>query len=117
MRPVAAWRLDRSQGGVSFLRTVELDQGGNVQIGDAVAVRQTECLVADVLLNAFDAPSGHGSVASIYQRDPPWLSRVLVDLGAVILDIESDISAVQKIIRKIFLDDAALVPAANNEIG
>ena len=116
-RAVAAGRLHRSDGRQLAVRAVERDQRADIDIGHAVAVGEAERLfAAHVVGHSAQAPAGHRIVAGVHERDAPRLGLALVHLHRVVGDVEGDIGHVQKVVGEIFLDDVALVAAADHEV-
>ena len=73
-------------------------------------------MVIDIAPNALEAPTCHGFFASIDQCHPPGFGFQLVNFHAVVRKVERDIRHVQEVVREVFLDQVALVAAANNEV-
>jgi hypothetical protein len=114
---VAAGRLHRGEGGLQALLSVMGDQGTHIDIGHPIAIGEAEGLITEVGAHPAQAPTGFGLVASVDQRDLPGLGGALVHLHVVAhIHVEGDITGVQKIIRKIFLDHVTLVATAHDEI-
>ena len=78
--PEAARGLHRCDGREGSLLAVELDKLRDVEIRDAIAVREAEVLVAEIRQDALKASSGHRLLARVDERDAPWLRSGLVDL-------------------------------------
>ena len=55
-RPEAALGLHCSEGGEAAVLPMERDERGQIEVGDAVAVREAERLAADVLADSADRP-------------------------------------------------------------
>src|SRR4051812_31969140 len=63
----AARRLDGREGRDATLLAVESHEARDVDVADAVAVGAAEALVADVLSDTLQPPSGHDRFASVDQ--------------------------------------------------
>ena len=89
----------------------------DVHIGDTVAVGQQEGLIFQVFPHPLDPAAGHGGKAGVHHGDLPALGIVPVDdhLVSAVGEVEGDVRGVQKIVRKIFLDDMLLVARADDE--
>lgn len=116
-RAKPAWRLNCGEGGKLAMRLVKSKQFAEVYVPHAIAVGETEALfVLDILLYPLQSAACHGLYAGINQGYVPRFCVPSMNLHLVVLDIERDVRRVQEIIGEIFLDEIALVPAANYEI-
>ncbi|SCM79274.1 hypothetical protein KL86PLE_90320 [uncultured Pleomorphomonas sp.] len=113
-RAEAPRRLDRRHGRQGILPAMKSDKGVDIDIAHAIAVGQAEGAV-DIVAHAAYPPARHRLLAGIDQRDLPRLGMPLVDLHAVVGEVEGDIRHVKEVIREIFLDQIALVAAADHE--
>jgi hypothetical protein len=89
---------------------------GNVHVRYAVAIGHAKLIVAGVHHGAFQPAAGHRHLAGIDQRHAPVVGIVAVDFYRVLPHVECDVRHVQRVVRKIFLDDVALVTKADDEI-
>src|SRR5260370_25858884 len=87
-----------------------------VNIRDAVSIREVEVLAVKVGFHALQPSSGHGFRACVNERHLPRLGLILVNLHLVLRDIKRDIASLEIIIREIALDDVPAVSAADHEI-
>ncbi len=116
-RAVAAGGLHSGEGGLQALLAVMGDQSIHVDVGHPIAIGEAEGLITEVGAHPAQAPTGFGLVAGVDQRDLPGLGGALVHLHVVAhIHVEGDITGVQEVIRKIFLDHVALVATAHDEI-
>ncbi|MNE07995.1 hypothetical protein D3C80_1006370 [compost metagenome] len=115
-RTVTPGRLNGSHGRQLAMAVVEIDQGWQVHIGNAVAVSQAEGFVANVIAYPLEAPASCRILASVHQRDSPRLGMTVVDMHLVFRHVEGDIGHVQEIVGEVLLDHIALVTEANHEI-
>ena len=112
-----ARRLSRGQRGQLAVRLVERDRFGDIDITDAVAIGEAECLLTfQVALDALQATASHGFVTGIDQRDFPRFRIARMNFHLIILHVERYVRGVQKIVGKVFLDDITFITAADDEI-
>ena len=95
---------------------MEGDQGADVDVADAVAIGEAEVFAVEIGAHALEATAGHGLLAGVDQGDAPGLGVLLMHLHAVRTQVEGDIGHVQEIVSEIFLDQVALVAAADDEV-
>ena len=95
---------------------MEVDQFGDVDVGDTVAIGEAERLVAEILPHALDAAARHRLLAGVHQRHPPGLDAVAVGVHGVVVQVERHIGARQDVVAEVLLDHVALVAAADHEI-
>ena len=106
----------RREGSFDFLRLVEGNQFGDVDVSHAIAVGKTKSFfIFDIVRHTLQATTGHGVFTSIHQCDAPRLSIALMHFHAVGPHIESDIGHVQKVVGKVLFDDVTLVSTADNK--
>lgn len=86
-RPEAGGRADGGEGGDFAGFAVAFEQGGNVDVGDPVAVGQHESLIADVLFYLRDSAARQCVCACVAQCDFPWLGAVFVDFHGVVAEV------------------------------
>src|SRR5579885_1557819 len=116
-RAVAPRRAHRGDGGELAVAEVEVDRRADVEIADAVAVSEAEGLIVlDVVGDALETPAGLRALAGVDQRHAPGLGLALMDDDAVVRHVEGDVRHVQEVVGEIFLDDVALVAAADHEV-
>src|ERR1700743_3316927 len=92
-------------------------RGRDVNVGDAVSVGHAEWLVrVQMLPNASQTTSCSGRIPRVGKRHMPWLSYGVMHDHLVLCHVEGDVGGMQEIVRKILLDDVALVSAADDEV-
>jgi hypothetical protein len=90
---------------------MEGDKLLQVDVGQSVAVRDDECLVADILPNALDPAAGHRINAGVGERNP----IVLFVVVAVVLDLallserDSEIIVHRLVAEEVLLERLAFV--------
>src|SRR5687767_13742256 len=88
-----------------------------VDIRNSVTIRQTKrVFFGDVIRNSLQPAPGGRIISRIDERHTPWFRVSVMDLHFVFLHVEPNISHLQKVIGKIFLDQIALIAAAHNEL-
>src|SRR5665648_333868 len=92
------------------------NQGLQVDIGDSVAVGHHERAVVQIILDTLNPTAGHGFEPRFNEGHTPGFSGILMDLQALVADIEGDIAVVKKIVREVLFDHVALVTQADDEI-
>ena len=98
--------------------TMEVEQGTQVDVGQAVAVGEKEgLLVGKEVLDAGEAAAGHRLFAGVDEGDAPGLRMLLMHLHAVVAHVEGDVGGVQEIVGEVLLDDVPLVAQADDEVG
>ena len=116
-RPETARRLDRRQRGEDALLAVERDQLADVDVADAVAVREAEGFVADVFGHPLQSSAGHRCLAGVDERHRPRLDLVVAQLRHRLRpQVEPHVRHVQEVVGEEVLDDLALVAAADDEV-
>ena len=107
----------RSERGFDLLGLVKGNQRGDVDVADAVAIGKAKRIFTlQIGRYALEPSAGHGGFTRIHQGYPPRLSALLVYFHAVVAHVEGHIRHVQKVVGEVFLDQVALVTAANHEI-
>jgi len=113
----ASHGLDAGHGDALTMSFVEGDRGGDVDVGNTIAIGHTERLVAfHKLRDLSETPTRSGLLASVDESHPPWFGHGVVDRHRVLGHVEGDVGGVKKIIGEVLLDDVALVAAADDEI-
>ena len=113
----AGYGLDAGEGGEFAVGAVEGDGGGDVDVGDTVAVGHAEGLVGvEVLGDAAEASSGAGGFSGVDEGDAPGFGDGLVDGHLVVVHVEGDVGGVEEVVGEELLDDVALVSAADDEV-
>ena len=108
--------IDRSKRGILSAVFMIADKFFYIDIRDTVSISQQKRFISNVFADALDPPAGHRSITGIHDRDPPRFSHIAVDLrGVAHREIKGDITAVQIVVRKVFLDHVLLVTGADNE--
>src|SRR5581483_1086486 len=116
-RTVAARRPHRGDGRELAVAAVKLDRRTNVEIAKTVTIGEAERVFAgDVRGHALEAAAGQRVLAGVHERDAPRLDLALVHHHGVVGHVEGHVRHVQEIIGEIFLDDVALVAAADHEL-
>ena len=115
-RAEAAGLLHRGDGGEAPLLAVEADGVGDVEVGDAVAVGQAEGLVADVVADPPQPAAGHGLEPGVGEGDAPRLGGDAVDLDGVGREVDRQVVGAVEELEEVFLDEVALVAAADHEV-
>jgi hypothetical protein len=95
---------------------VELHELGQVHVREAVAVREAEVLSPEVVLHALQSPAGLRLLAGVDQRHLPRLGVTVVDLDAVLREVDGHVGRVDEVVREVLLDDVALVAQADDEL-
>ena len=114
---VAPRRLHRSYRGQFAVAAVKPDRLCNVEIRHPISIGETErVFVLQIFRDTLQSATSHGAVAGIDQCHAPRFGVFAVHLHLVVGHTEGDIRHVQKVVGEIFLDDVALVAAADHEI-
>src|SRR5207247_881216 len=92
-RPEASRRLDGGHRGEDAAALVEANQLSDVDVADAVAVREAEGLVGKVLPDPAHTAAGHRLLAGVDQRHAPRLDGSRVDDRLVLAEVEGDVGA------------------------
>ena len=97
---------------------VKLDELVNLHITHAIAIGHEERLIANILLDPLDTPTGHGVVAGIDHSHLPWLHIGLVNshLVLTITIIKGDIGVVQEVVSEPLLDILLLIASADDKL-
>ena len=106
--------------GADFLRGLVLpDDGGDVDVADAVAVGEKKgVVIAEVFLDLADAGGGHGLLAGVGEGDGPvFLAMVRVKFhGGLGAEAQRGVARVPQVIAEVVLDHLALVAQAEDEV-
>ena len=114
---VAPGRLHRGQGGVPAVPAVEGDEGGDVDVGHAVAVGHAEWLVGiEVGGDALEAAAGECVLAGVDDRDTPGLGGAAMVFDGAVGEVYGDVGAAHGVVEEILLDDEAFVAGADDEM-
>src|SRR6266508_2745759 len=113
-------RVDGGERGDAPVRTMELQQRMQIDVGQPVAVRHAERLVvADVSFDAFDAASGVGVEAGVGKCDAP----VFADRTALaqliitrLAHLQREIGVEPVVFEEVAFDRVAEIAQAENEI-
>ena len=112
-----ATRLSNScNGSQRGLLAVKLNERGNVEIADAVAIGQAESFVAYVLANTLDASTRHGVQTGIDKGDTPRLGGCMMYLNRIVAQVDREIGVPLEVFQEVFLQEMAFVAAANDKI-
>src|SRR5580704_9920747 len=68
-----------------------------------------------MLANSLEAATGHRVDAGIDKRHNPRLCGTAMDGRNITAKVDSEIRAKQVVVRKVFLDEVALIPEADDE--
>src|ERR1700743_1431507 len=89
---------------VRALLTMEVDQRSDVDVCDAIAVREAEVLIADVRQDTLQAPAGHRLLASLDERHAPRLARRPMHLHLAARQVKRDVARMQAVVGEVLLD-------------
>ena len=116
-RAEAGGRQDRGDGRLLAVAAVKFYRGGNIEIGNAVAIGEEKIVLAlDIGRHALEPTAGQRRLAGVDQRDPPVLGVLLVEVHGIFGHVEGHVRHVQRVVGEIFLDHIALEAAADHEI-
>lgn len=115
-RTEATRGLGSGECGELAVLLMEGDQGGDVDVADAVAIGEAEVVAIEVGPDALESAAGHGLLAGVDEGDTPGLGVLLMDLHAVGAQVEGDVGHVQEVVGEVLLDHVALVAAADDEV-
>ena len=88
----------------------------NIYVAYTITIGEHEGLVANILLDAFDAGACLSIETCIDQGDLPGLGNVVMYGHSVVIgEVEGNIRGVQVIVGKIFFDHVALVAKTDDE--
>lgn len=91
------------------------DGGGDVHIGDTIAIGEAEGFIAHIGLHLLQAAASHGGFTGIHQGDLPGLGILLMHFHRIGAHVQGHITHVQEVISEILLDQIAFVAAANHK--
>ena len=108
---------DRRERRQLAMRLMELDEFADIDVTDAIAIRHAERLIADIRLDALDAPAGHRAVARINDGHTPRFRMLFVqdDLLAI-RHIERHITHVEEVVVEPLLDHVLLVSGTDDKV-
>ncbi len=110
-------RMHSGDGGLLSVTLVEGNGGGDVDIAHAVSVGHAEgFFVLEVAGYVSQAPARARIFTGIDQGHAPGFGDALMDLHSVFVHVEGHVRHVQEIVGEVFLDEVALVAAADNEV-
>src|SRR5262249_34963319 len=113
----AACRLYRGDRAELALTEMKIDQGADIEVGDAIAVGQQEVATLDVLLDALDAGAGHGVEAGLGQGEVPVLNAGIMQGQRLRrVQVETDVGVNLSLIEEELLDAPAVVPKAEDDL-
>ena len=112
----APGRLHRSERAQGLIPMVKIDARGNIDITDAIAIGHAKGFVVEIVADPPESAARHAAFARVHEGHPPRLGKALVDFHGVVQHVEGDIRHVQEIIGEVFLDEVALVSAADDEV-
>src|SRR5690349_6104187 len=98
---------------------VEVDQRTDIDIADAVAVREQEGVVGlDIALDALHARPGHRVKAGFRKRDAPvvYVARLQTFDLRFLAERHRDIRRAEPVVQEKVLDDMALMTEAQDEV-
>ena len=96
---------------------MEFEAGGDIDIGDPVAISQAEAFAIQILGHPTNAPAGLGVFTRINQRNGPGFGSRAVIADVVLGQINGDVGGVENVIGEVFLDHVAAITEADHEIG
>ena len=91
---------------------------GNIQVCHPVSIGKQKGFSANILFYPFYPSAGHGIESCVHNGYFPRFGRAFVDSHIVSAfgKIECDIRGMEKVIRKIFLDNMLLVTRADDKL-
>ena len=92
------------------------NQGGDIHIGNTIAIGEAKRTITHIIANAKQATSSHCCIARIDQGNFPRLGLLLMHLHRVKLHMKCNITHVQEVISKILLYYIPLVATANHKL-
>src|SRR6266550_571871 len=100
------------------LLAVELEERAQVDVGDAVAVRDHEFIALDVLAGAFDPSAGLRRESGLGEEDAPLLLIVkwLEVLDLPFADVNADVTVHRAVGQEVVADHVAFVAKTQDEI-
>ena len=99
------------------LALVRGDHVAHIDVGDAVAVREAEVLVADVVHGAQQPSTGHRLHAGVEQRHLPRLAVDWCTSTLSVARVDGDVGHVQEVVGEVLLDHVAAVTEQDDELG
>ena len=115
--PEAAWLTHRRERSLNSGSAVLPNGRLDINIAYTVAVGKAKRLITYVLAHPAQAPTRHGSLASVYQRDRPRLDVGMMHLHLVAVHAKRDVAVVQEIVGKVLLYHVPFVAAAHHKFG
>ena len=110
-------RSNGGNGGLFAVVFVEGDFSCDVDVANTVSVRHTEGFFTfEVSRDIAESPAGRSSLARIDKGHSPGFRYALMNLHPVFGHIEGHVRHVQEVVSEIFLDEIALVTAADDEV-
>src|SRR5262245_31396199 len=94
---------------------MKVNKGFDVDVCNTIAVRKAERLLTKMAANTLEAAPGERTVASVDERDAPGFDIPVMDFHRIVRCIECDIRHVEKVVCEVFLDDVALISAADHK--
>ncbi len=97
---------------------VEFDQARNVEIGQAIAVCQHECIAVDIFLDPLHAPTRHGRLTGFRERNlEPLLGVQIVELNLRFPpQADGEVIVHRLVVQKIFFDHVAAISQAQDKL-
>ena len=108
---------DGGDGGHLAMGLVEGDEARDIDIADAVAIGHAERLfILQLRHHPAQTAPGHAVLPGVDQGHAPRLCLVVDDLGRALAQIEGHVGAMEVVVGEVFLDDIALVAAADDKV-
>ena len=110
----SSWLIDCHRESLATF-VVSLYGFGDVEVCHTIAVSETELLLSHIFADSLQAACSHRVEPGIYDGNLPVLGVVLVELEAIVAQVECDIGVKQEIVHEVFLDDVLLVAGTDDE--
>ena len=99
------------------MRVMEIDQAGDVHVGDTAALGEHEDVAVKLRFEPFHAAAGHGHVPDLDEVDLPGSVVALVRLHRNVLSrSHGQVAGERAVFGKVALDILALVPEGHGDI-
>ena len=95
---------------------VKGEESVDVHVRQAVAIGAHEPVVADVLLEAPDATSGHGIEPGVDDADAPVEPAAVEHLHGAVAQVDNEVALVGDDVPEVFLDHVTAIAAGDEEI-
>src|SRR3546814_9316811 len=84
------------QGGQRAAAAMERELPGDVDVGDAVAIGETEGIAVEIGPDALDPPPRHRSLAGVDQRYTPGLEAVAMGFPRPVVQVAGDVGSTEE---------------------